>query len=398
MTVVSQEYNPALENIKHLLPIGRHEDGTLIFPKGVEPYYIRTSERGQFKKCRVLWDFTSQNRRNLEPVKLNNNLLFGIAVHSGLEEFYRPERWDYPLEAKVSFAQIGFGESLENQRQGEIKAQGEGGSLDHERQLEYDEMRVMGMGMLEGYAHWSVKEDDFKPIAVEKRYQVLIPDERGIPLVVNNRPVVYQLRIDLIVEDKHGRIWLVDHKTAARLDNLAFLDVDTQLSAYCWAMSIITGKHVQGLLYNELVKSVPHPPNTLKKGNLSQDKRQNTTYELYVSKIEELGLDKEPYEGILDYLQANPPILFRRTPVVRTPAELEHQGLTVLDEVRDMLIGTSGNGATIYPSPSKMNCNNCDFRPPCTVRSEQGDVEFILNDPKLFRQRVITDPTEEEAY
>ena len=372
------------DSIRGVLPIGYEEDGvTLKFPEGVEPYYIRTTERGNFKKCRRLWNYSSQNRMNLEPVKMANALSFGIAIHEGLEAYYNPETWHYPHDTRVQLMLLAFTEAIEEQRKTEDEARK---GLDLDRNREYDEQLELGLGMLKRYAEWAPKQDKgITPIAVEKKYQMLLLDENGIPLVVNGHPVVYQIRVDLLLRDKHGRLWVLDHKTTATLSDLGHLDLDTQLSTYPWVVSNLLGERVEGVLYNELEKTVPHPPKVLKSGKLSQDKKQLTTSELYSQAIRENGLDSGPYETMLEYLRENPRDYFRRTPVLRTPEELEYQGRLVLAEVRDMLIGPS-DGPSIYPNPER-HCNYCDFRAPCTIENEQGDVEFILNDPSVYRER-----------
>lgn len=381
------------DNIRHLLPTGRNEDGTLIFPKGVDPIYVRTSERTTFKKCRRLWKYTSQNMMNLERVKMNNNLGFGIDVHKGLQYFYDPATWHYPTEVRMNLAVLAFVTSIEKRQSKEDKARS---GLDDERKQEFAELTELGEGMITGYAEWSEKEDKgITPIAVEKKYQVLIVDEEGIPLIINGRPVVYQIRVDVLLRDEYEQLWVMDHKTAKSLGDLAFLELDTQLGTYPWVAESVLGERVKGTLYNELVKSVPEKPKVLKKGNLSQDKRQNTTFELYMEAIRENGLDIGPYETMLDYLRENPRDYFRRTPDPRTPEQLEYQGTLVLNEIRDMFIGTSGEGAFIYPTPNKFNCNNCDFYAPSVIENERGDVKFILNDPGVYRQRV-SDEDEEE--
>lgn len=380
------------DSIRHLMPTGREPNGTLVFPEGVEPIYVRTSERGNFKKCRRLWDYTSQNRMNLERVKMNKNLAFGIDIHKGLEAYYSPKSWHVPTEVKTNKAIIRFATSIQVRQTKEDKARG---GLDDERKQEYAELRELGIGMLSRYGEWAEKRDTFTPIAVEMKYQILIIDEEGVPLVINGHPVVYQIRVDLLLRDEYGFLWVLDHKTTAYLDDLSFLDVDTQLSTYPWVVESVLGEQVKGTIYNELVKSVPEKPKVLKKGNLSVDKKQNTTYELFMESIREKNLDTAPYEDMLEYLRENPRDYFRRTPSGRTPEELTYQGTLVLEEIRDMFLGREGDGPSIYPNPSKINCRNCDFKPPCTIENERGDVEFILNDPSIYQQRV-SDEEEEE--
>lgn len=369
-------------------PTGVDGNGNLLYPEGVEPYVMRTSERANFKRCRRLWNYTSQNKRNLEPTRMNYHLAFGIAFHVGMEHYYEPERWTFPEEVKRATAVKAFIDEVKRQEKEEGKAKG---GLDDERKQDYAERIELGIGMLNNYFEWAVDHDKFKPIAVEEKFQVIVPDENGEPLVVNGRPVVYQVRLDLLLEDEDERLWVLDHKTAGNFSDLAFLDVDTQITSYAWAAQLHYGRKVAGLVYNEVRKAVPHEPKELKNGTLSQDKRQLTTYNLYMKAIRDRGLDTAPYRGMLDYLSAQPEQFVRRTQVHRSQTELAVQQQLIADEARDM-VGTP----SLYPNPHKFNCNGCDFRPPCTIENERGDVEFVLSDPVMYRQRPTEDMEEYE--
>lgn len=362
-----------------MLPIDTREDGTLVYEDGIESIVVRTTDRTNFKKCRRLWNFASGMRKNFEPVKMNKNLAFGISIHTGLEKLYDPETWDFPYEVKVGNMLAAF--KAENERQ-RIEERETIGSMDYEREKEYAEREVLGLGMLEGYAKWAKKKDKFTPIYVEQKFQIPVPGPNGNPLVVNGHPVVYQVRIDLVLEDEDGRWWVCDHKTAASLGDTGFLDLDTQMTSYAWAAQIYYNKPFAGILYNELEKVVPHEPAELKSGKLSKDKKQLTTVDLYMRAIRERGLDADDYADILEYLRFNERDYFRRTPLRRTNAELHLQGQYVIAEIADML-----SDPFIYPNPSKMNCGNCDFFHPCVVANEGGDVDFVLNNKMMYRQR-----------
>jgi hypothetical protein len=369
-----------------MLPIDQDEDGNLIYADGVEPYVIRTSERTNFKKCRQYWDFTSQLRNNLESTRMNHNLAFGIAVHVGMEHFYLPEEYHQDLLLRTNSAVVAFVEENDRQKRAEEEATG---GISDERVEEYEERAVLGAGMLRRYAEWADPQDKelgLKPIAVEWKFQIPVYDRWSNPLIVNGRPVVYQLRVDMVAEHGDGTVWIWDHKTAGALGDIDHLELDIQLSSYMWALAVKTGKPVSGFMYNELEKKVPHPPKVNKNGTLSQDKRQLTTHQLYTEAIEELGLDPGPYSDMLEHLQANERDYFRRTPVRRSARELAVQGEYVVAEARDMLSGPS-----IYPNPGKFNCGGCDFRPPCAIRMEGNDASFTLGDPTLFRSRDAQD-------
>lgn len=384
-----------------MYPIGIDELNNLVYEGDVEPIVIRTTDRTNFKKCRRLWSYTSKLQRNLEPIKLNKNLAFGIAGHKGLEYYYNPVFYGRQIARDSCIA--GF--LGENQRQADQEHEASFYGLTDDRREEYAERAELGVGMLKGYFEWAQKEDEgWEPVATELKFQIPVPTSTtdNTPMVVDGRPVVYQVRLDMIAV-KDDQLWIWDHKTAGNVTgDLGFLDLDTQLSSYIlvlqgllWSpISFIPDilkpyreAKVAGLQYNELAKTVPHPPKELAKGGLSKDKRQNTTYDLYVEALENMGLDRQPYADMLDYLQSKPETRFRRTPVTRSHNELTLQLEYIIGEARDML-----NGPALYPNANKWNCDYCDFRMPSTVASEGGDVDFLLNDPTLFRVR----PTEEE--
>jgi hypothetical protein len=362
--------------------VGVDDRGNLQWEPDVTPYVIRTTDRGDFKRCRRMWNYKSALRLNREPVKLNRNLGFGIGIHKGLEAFYHPDNFNATIEERALLAVAAFVTDMKSQRQAEDQATG---GIDLEREEEYKDMVKLGTGMLNNYAKWAVKEDDgWKPVAVERKIQVHLVDPKDHkPLFIHERPVVYQVRVDLLARDSDGLLWVWDHKTAAHVSgDTQFLDVDTQLTTYALVVGMAYNTAVGGVIYNELAKSVPSPPKVLSKGGLSQDKRQNTTYELYRKTIDEMGLDTAPYGAMLEFLRNKEQSYFRRTPIRRNARELEHQYEIMVAEVRDML-----SSPFLYPNPSKINCSGCDFRHPCLVESELGDVKFVLYDPMLYRER-----------
>lgn len=356
---------------------GLDDSGNAIFEPQVEPWVVRTTDRNNFKKCRRLWQYTSPLQLfELEPTRVNKNLAFGIALHKGWETFYDPENQQLDLQARTDLACAAI--LSEFKRQAKVE-----GDLSTEREEEYEEMIQLGLGMMRNYTKYAAKADKgwtFK--AVEAKYQVPVVEADGSLMIVDGRPVVYQVRIDVLAEDSNGGLWIWDHKTAAYVTgDVRFLDNDTQISAYLLAVQAALGVVLEGIVYNEAAKSVPSKPKQLKNGSLSQDKRQSTTYDLYVEAITELGLDSEPYGAILEFLRYKEDAFFRRTLIRRTQRELRYQNQLLLMEVRDMLSNPS-----IYPNPSKMHCGGCDFFYPCLVENELGDVDFVLSGP-AYRTR-----------
>jgi len=67
----------------------------------------------------------------------------------------------------------------------------------------------------------SYAAEDWTPIAVEEEYRIgfLLEPNGNVRVVDAETPgsVLYTSRVDLVVRDSAGKIWIVDHKTAARI-------------------------------------------------------------------------------------------------------------------------------------------------------------------------------------
>lgn len=266
------------------------------------------------------------------------------------------------------------------------------GYVNEEDQIDFKEREELGLGMLDGYFSWHLGVDDFTPVYVEIDFEVpvLTPDGEEMTCDCHGWPVVYQGKLDGIVQDKFGWYWILEHKTAGQLGDTDHLVLDEQTGSYAWAVKQMLGIRVQGVIYNEAVKKVAHAADELKRPregrNFSVNKQQDTTYEIALRTLSEAGEDLSLYDDFLEYLKLQGNKFFRRTQVHRNEHELKDQGLRIYHEVREML-----NPETVaYPNPSRFNCMMCAFRQPCIAMNDGSDWEFLLQED--FRER-----TEEEV-
>jgi hypothetical protein len=357
----------------------------------LDRYIIRTSDKGMFKRCRQQWDFGSKIRQNYEPKRLRHALDFGTAVHAGLEAYYNPDTWHMPESVKQASAVSHFAGAW-----GEYKVY----ATDDVQLADWHADLELGMAMICDYIKEYAK-DNWKPVKVEAEFEVpvIVPRghsdirhsfrfevQNGNELMMWNReandylPVVYQGRIDLIIEDEQGHYWIVDHKTAKKFDSVEWLALDDQCGSYAWALQRMLGVTVRGVVYNELRKDAAHYPKVLKNGSLSKDKSQNTTLEMYVYAIKNQGLDPLDYRDILEYLGQQGNKFFRRTMVARSPHELENLEERIFLETVEML-----SEPVIYPTPGKFTCTNCEFFQPCLAKQDGSDYAWLLNDQ--YRKR-----------
>lgn len=192
-----------------------------------EPIIIRTSDRGQFKRCRVLWDFTSKMRLNFEYSPGIEPLDFGIAIHAGAEVYWDPDLFDGPIEVREQLAIVAFMEHMTDWRKRIKEA-----DMWDAMQEKWEEHREMGIGMLNHYFLWAPNAfKGWRPVKSEIEFEVPIPltgpqdrfpynngfhceyvDGIGY-LHYQKKPVVYQGRIDLILQNEEtGELWILDHK------------------------------------------------------------------------------------------------------------------------------------------------------------------------------------------
>jgi len=108
-----------------------------------------------------------------------------------------------------------------------------------------DEIGELVHWIVEGYVDRYAYDDQWKVIAVEHDFVLPLPKPDG-----KNSNIKIKGKIDLLVE-WNGRLWLVDHKTAARLPSDKELDLDVQFGLYAWAMRQL-GYPVHGMIYNTL--------------------------------------------------------------------------------------------------------------------------------------------------
>ena len=326
-------------------------------------HIVRTSDRKSFKDCRLAWHWGSKIRCNLEPLRTDNALGFGTSIHAGLEEFYDPRAW----EKLTAQERLGLALRAFETTWSEYLIEG----LSEEERAEWKRLFGLGREMLKGYVKWAAKMDrGITPVFTEVEFEVPI----DLSAKADFGEVVYQGRIDLIVKDADSEYWIWDHKTAARLDPTDFLELDEQTASYAWAIQEQLGIKIAGVVYNELVKNYPEPPKVLKSGKLSQDKQQNTTYELYEQALAEHGLPVVEYADFLTYLQDNPREYFRRVQVQRSQRELRLMGERIALEAVDML-----NDPSIYPNPNRFKCGRCSFRGACVAYNDGSDYDYILN-------------------
>lgn len=111
--------------------------------------------------------------------------------------------------------------------------------------------------------------------------------------------------IDVVWRHKTtGRILITDYKFSTKNKGLEDILLDEQMYLYAMVYGLQNKLSIDDIDigYVNIPKCEMIKPRVLKNGTLSKDKAQNTTYNLYVESINELGLNISDYEDILSEL------------------------------------------------------------------------------------------------
>lgn len=350
-------------------------------------FHTSVTERGSFRDCRRRW-YLEVVERLVPKNSVQWNLIFGECVHEALAAYYGGKRQLKELHDAFEAAWKEENETLKDEM---------GGFYEMGIGDEWLEYKDKGMEMLRHYHTYDRTHkffDEIIAVNVEERafVDILSPSGQHIP----TRPLLSG-RIDLVVKRKDG-IWIWDHKTAASAPSLRALDVDDQLTAYCYIWWRISGEVPRGAIYNVLVKEPPHPPKQLKSGELSKDKSQRTTFDLYRQEIERLNLDFRDYEEMLKYLEGKDwNQFFVRDGSQRNEEELYSFEERLFVEFQHMTAAI-GLPQERYPNPSQWNCGFCSVISLCQAMEEKNDLTYLkengyrVNPPRVTIPKNVQSP------
>ncbi len=319
-----------------------------------------------FKQCRRLHQFRYD--MNLEPLKPDFDLLLGSAVHAALDNYYG-HNGNLLLAFTLEFHKL-------------FKAVEAEYTFSPEEEIAIADLLRLGYAMLEHYQSF-YKEPEFLFMAHEFPFCVPIPGTDGF----------FEGRVDGIVCDEYGDLWVIEHKTAKSFPDPSYHAYDDQSTMYQWAMqSVINagevpgvepGTPLRGYCYNGLRKAVPDTPDLLKNGKEVSVAKISTTYEVYLNALVEHGIDptQERYQKILTTLLQQGNTFFQRSWWMRTQFELK----MIERELRAVYKEMAREDREVYRTVSKFGCPRCPFREPCDSLQKGGNVAYLLKNS--FRQR-----------
>lgn len=255
-----------------------------------------------------------------------------------------------------------------------------------------DEQRSLGKDMMSYYKEWANKNDNdwFEDVvSMEEKFEVPIYTPKG-----NKSRCDFVGRVDGLVRDDLGRLWILENKTYTRA-NTDHLPLDEQVASYCYAISQKYNEKVSGVLYNIILKKTPEKPSVNKSGSISRRKKKSLTRELYVDTIKSNGEDVEDYQDILSWIDENSHDFVVREKVRKNDAELKN----IHDRIYNVYRDISESKNRLFPNPQQKFgsiCGDCSFKNVCIRESEGGDWEVMLD--RMFQKRKPHEKEKEFNY
>jgi hypothetical protein len=332
---------------------------------------IRTHERMQFKRCRRKWGWGGILRGNLGRRETSNPLWLGSGFHFALEDYHGYRYFQNPADALRAY------HLAWTKTRGLVVPP------------DYVDLLNLGCSMLEYYVGWLAHgrnqlrtywHNGFPQ--VEVNFEVELPVEQWILDRGGFDIAVYRGTLDRVVEDEHGRLWILDYKTAKQFQT-GHLDTDGQISAYCWIGKVLYGKPMEGFIYQQHKKTIAHEPEWLKSNRFSYAKNQATSHTLYWQALTRVygDVNKAPGEAqeFLNWLatQEQPDYdpFVRRDWIMRNEHAAEAEGTKILMELEDML----NPDLPLYPNPTRDCSWDCDFLSTCIMMDDGSDWEDNLS-------------------
>ena len=349
---------------------------TIVDCSNIRTIYLHNSDRTTFKRCRRKWDFSSPFRQNLRTkVESSKPLWFGSAVHFALEDFHGYNKFGSLNAAFDAYVNSFNPADLPD---------------------DIDELIQQGHDMLDHYGSWIFTLDEkFETVwidgvpQVEITFDLLFEDLSE--LAPDGTNIAYGGTFERIVQDKEGKWYILDYKTAKVFDT-AKLPTDQQISAYLWAAEQIYQREFEGFVYVQLHKSPPKAPKLLKSGKLSTAKAQRTTKMLYLRKLQEVyGYEDYIFKASteeLDYLlhldkEYNESQTLEQFGDCGLLVSIVHRSQTHIENTYDHIIAEGKEmlnpNIAIYPNFTKDCSWDCQFKDACLSLEDIGDCEFYMD-------------------
>jgi hypothetical protein len=333
---------------------------------------IHTSDRQNFKRCRLRWSWTSPIRSGLRLFDIADYFWIGSLMHFALEDFHG---WNiYGDMRKALLACV----------VAQVRADPQLLSMNWKDQFR------LAVSMADYYQNfWLVDREPLDTLWLDGQPQVELTFAIKLPpsWVDGRRNIYYVGTFDRVVVaqgEKGPYLRIQDWKIFKEFRSSHY-DKDPQVRSYLWAANLIYNLPVGDLIIQQFRKELVMPPRVTTRGTLSIDKSQPTTFSLYRDALLTMygSVERAPGPNI-DYLNwladnthSEGDNFIRRIELYRDSESLAQEVEFIKAEAREM----SNPNIPIYPNPTQ-ECKSafrCAFTDACQAVME-GRHEDVKHD------------------
>lgn len=180
---------------------------------------VTQSSLHMFLTCRQKYEY--RYLKNIVPVKTFESLVFGSAIHKGLEAWFKYGIAQNAIDATHS-------------------------------ELLSDEDQLKARGMIQAYID-VYSPEDFDVVEIEKSFSITVKSPVTKRLA---KGITFSGKVDGLVE-KDGDLWLLEHKSTGQTPNDNYWlskEFDDQIYLYAYALENILQRRIKGCIYDVLVK------------------------------------------------------------------------------------------------------------------------------------------------
>jgi hypothetical protein len=190
-------------------------------------------------------------------------------------------------------------------------------------------------------------------------------EEQFFAQIAGTKGQVLSFTPDLVVSDKMGDVWVVDHKTTSFSQPAGFSPMQSMSHQPLLYLSGVQAVYpeTRGFVFNYLRKKVPTVPRLTRAGEVADINRIDTTYEVlnqFLLREAPHLLERPAYQQRLDALLRHNRFFWRQT-IYATPQFLAMGMAEVMDWITTMTYAATVDS---YPR-SFQNCKQCEFAPLC---------------------------------
>jgi hypothetical protein len=322
---------------------------------------LRTSERGTFKRCR--WKWYQEFEELIKPNTDVPPLRFGGLMHEALGIYYPPgiKRGPHPRPTFERLFEANLEAAAKEAKLRKYEVENDEKWLAH---------RELGIAMLDRYIETYGKDDEWKVLATEFPFQVIVQKYDKTPWFW------YVGTVDGVWQNRASKkIVIPDHKTAATI-NLGYLSMDPQATAYwTWGFDAILnarlvppGTKLDGMLFNFLRKAKADERPFIEEGGRK--------YYLNKPTAKEKKEHGDDYPGSIS--KSQPPPYFARVPIYRDFKERERAKAGVLAEFHEMQLVRDGK-LEPYKNPGQFTCPGCWLLDICELHEIGADYKEMVS-------------------